>query len=151
MKKQSSAFLHEKNFFIILFLVRIIHHGGITMTPTVLLYNLDNEKGRKIKLICLKLKIRIKKAEKADYLQPIGSLFGLMEPTENGSLTEDTFSDEMLVMKDFSNQLLDRFLLEFKKNHIERVDLKAILTPDNISWNSIKLHEELVKEHESMK
>ena len=35
------------------------------MTPTVLLYNLDNEKGRKIKLICLKLKIRIKKAEKA--------------------------------------------------------------------------------------
>ncbi|MCF2641494.1 MAG: DUF3783 domain-containing protein [Lachnospiraceae bacterium] len=121
------------------------------MTPTILFYNLDNEKGRKIKLICLKLKIRIKKADKNDYFQPIGSLFGLMEPSENVSFSENTFSDEMLVMKDFSNQLLDRFLLEFKKNHIERVDLKAILTPDNISWNSIKLHEELVKEHESMK
>ena len=121
------------------------------MTPTILFYNLDNEKGRKIKLICLQLKIKIKKAEKADYLQPIGSFCGLMEKNNAPSFTGETFTDEMLVMKDFNNELLDRFLFEFRKKQIERVNLKAIVTPQNISWNSLELHEELVKEHESMK
>ena len=121
------------------------------MTPTILFYNLDNEKGRKIKLICLQLKIKIKKAEKADYLQPIGSFFGLMEKNNAPSFTGETFTDEMLVMKDFNNEVLDRFLFEFRKKQIERVNLKAIVTPQNISWNSLELHEELVKEHESMK
>ena len=121
------------------------------MTPTVLFYNLDNEKGRAIKLICMQLKIKIKKAKKEDYLQPIGSFFGLMEKTDAKSFTGDAFTDEMLVMKDFDNRLLDRFLLEFRKKHLERVNLKAILTPENISWNSIELHDELQKEHESMK
>ena len=33
------------------------------MTPLILFYNLSNEKGKKIRLICLKLHIRIKQVD----------------------------------------------------------------------------------------
>lgn len=127
------------------------------MTPLILFYNLNNEKGRKIKLICLKLKIRIRPVAPEDYLKPVGTLAGYKElpVTDAGNAKtsareNDGFSDEMIVMKDFDNRLLDRFLLEMKRAKIERVALKAVLTPDNITWNSIELHDELQKEHEAM-
>lgn len=121
------------------------------MTPTVLFYNLNNEKGRKLKLICLKLKIRIKQVAPEQYLQPIGALAGIKDFQISDELFDGNgFSEEMLVMKDFDNRLLDQFLAEFKRNNLKRVNLKAILTPENISWTSLKLYEELKKEHEAI-
>ena len=122
------------------------------MTPTILFYNLENEKGRRLKLICLKLKIRIKLITPEQYHLPIGCLAGVMESSGDEAIYTGTgFCDEMLVMRDFDNRLLDRFLLEFKKNKIERVGLKAVLTSENVSWNSLQLHDELKKEHEATK
>lgn len=127
------------------------------MTPLILFYNLNNEKGRTIKLICLKLKIRIRPVAPEDYFKPVGTLAGFRElpvsdagNNKTSTCENDVFSDEMLVMKDFDNRLLDRFLLEMKRAKIERIALKAVLTPDNITWNSIELHDELIKEHEAM-
>ena len=99
------------------------------MTPLILFYNLSNEKGKKIRLICLKLHIRIKQIDPVDYAKPIGMLAGI---------------------KDFPGRLLDRFLLEMRRAKIARIALKAVLTPDNITWNSFALHDELQKEHEAM-
>ena len=40
---------------------------------TVLLYNFDEgEKARKIKMVLLKMKVKIKKVSKEQYLEPIG-------------------------------------------------------------------------------
>ena len=47
------------------------------MTPLILFYNLSNEKGKKIRLICLKLHIRIKQVDPVDYAKPIGMLAGI--------------------------------------------------------------------------
>ena len=109
------------------------------MTPLILFYNLSNEKGKKIRLICLKLHIRIKQVDPVDYAKPIGMLAGIKDfpaPQDDASFSSDpkleAFTDEMLVMKDFDGRLLDRFL------------------PDNITWNSFALHDELQKEHEAM-
>ena len=49
------------------------------MTPLILFYNLSNEKGKKIRLICLKLHIRIKQVDPVDYAKPIGMLAGIKD------------------------------------------------------------------------
>ena len=53
-------------------------------------------------------------------------------------------------MKGFDQGTLDRFLREFSRNRIERVDLKAVLTPGNVRWSSLELYEEIKKEHEAL-
>jgi len=123
--------------------------------PTLLFYNLDNETGKKLKFLCLKHKIKIRVVQKSQYPAPIGSLIGLISP-ENAADKEDScakqqdFNDEMLVFCGFPNQLLDAFLLEFKKNRIPRIALKAVLTEQNLLWNSYVLHDELEKEHQTI-
>ena len=121
--------------------------------PVILFYNLDNEKGRRLKLICLKHKIKIKVVPKTDYETAIGTLVGLPDipaPTDSSEVTQEDFNDEMLVFHHFDNQLLDTFLMEFRKNNIPRVNLKAVLTEHNMRWNSYALHQELSAEHEAM-
>lgn len=121
------------------------------MHPVLLFYNLDNETGRRIKLLCLRLKIKIKMISPEQYHQPIGALFGLegVEPLP-GSYEGEGFSEEMLVFKGFDNGLLDMFLQEYSKARIPRVGLKAVLTGQNIHWDSIALHRELMQEEAAM-
>ena len=109
------------------------------MHPVILFYNLENSKGRTLKMLCLRLKIKIRIITKEQYNQTLGALAGI-----------DGFTDEMLVFKGFDNALLDRFLVEFKKLHLTRIGLKAVLTEHNINWDSIALHEELLAEDKKM-
>lgn len=41
------------------------------MIPTVLLYNLDSEKGRQIKTLCLTLRLRARSVAQEDFSQPL--------------------------------------------------------------------------------
>ena len=77
--------------------------------PTVLLYNLDNEKGRKIKLLCLTQKLRARAVSPAEYGEPVGALAGFGERT-GAPYTGPGFSGEMLVMAGLSGRQLDAFL-----------------------------------------
>ena len=116
------------------------------------MYNLNSDKGRKIKLICMKMKLRIRVISPSQYLEPVGYLAGIEGIEPNGNVYEEVgFNDEMLVFKGFDNRTLDRFLKEFPKNKIEKIALKAILTPDNVRWSSLQLHDEIKKEHEALK
>lgn len=36
------------------------------------------------------------------------------------------------------------------KKHVAKINLKATLTEHNAVWNSVALHDELVKEHRSL-
>lgn len=47
------------------------------MVPTVLLYNLENDKGRKIKALCLTLKLRARSVLPEDFGQPLNGVLGL--------------------------------------------------------------------------
>ena len=121
------------------------------MTPTILFYNLNNPKGKQIKLLCMRLKIRIRQVEPADYTLPVGKLLGLDDITLTETGTSETdFTDEMLVFSGFTGGMLDHFLNEYKKMRIPKTALKAIITEHNISWSSIALHAELQKEHDAM-
>ncbi len=118
---------------------------------TVLLYNLNNEKGRKIRFLLVRLGMRIRVIEKEDYGKPLGVLAGMKDVTlENEDAPVEDFDDEMMVLYRFSDKRLDAFLQGMRKEGIERVDLKAVLTPTNCRWNSWQLFQEIQEEHRTM-
>lgn len=53
-------------------------------------------------------------------------------------------------MKNFSPQELDDFLAFFHKNGLSPVELKAVLTPVTMHWNSVQLYKKLKKEQKTM-
>ena len=117
----------------------------------VLLYNLNNEKGRKIRFLLVRLGMRIRVVEKEDYGKPLGVLAGMKDVTlENENAPVEDFDDEMMVLHRFTDKRLDALLQGMRKEGIERVDLKAVLTPTNCRWNSWQLFQEIQEEHRTM-
>lgn len=136
----------------------------------ILLYNLGNKKGEQISGLCSNLDIKIRWVKPEEFYLPLAGLTDfsgkdtkilnvqnntniLNTPLakrdyENG--TKESFSGEMFVMVNFSEELLDRFLREYKLKQIEPVFLKAILTPHNKTWNSLMLNQELIRERLEM-
>ena len=121
---------------------------------TVLVYNMEGgNKGRMVKLICMQMGIRIKTVDKSQYMKPIGELAGLKEITGQGqdeSYEGEGFTDEMLIMCGLTGSRIDQLLDSFRRQKLERIALKAVLTEHNKTWNSIQLHDELCREHEYM-
>ncbi len=58
---------------------------------------------------------------------------------------------EMVFLCGFDMYLLNRFLAAVKKGKLQRVDLKAMLTPANRQWSGRHLLQELAAEHVYMK
>ncbi len=117
----------------------------------VLFFNLSGDKGRKVRMLCMKLGFKIRNVDPSEYMESIGALAGVRDMALTGEKYDGPFfEDEMLVMKDFSNGDLDRFLKGFRSMKIPPVALKAVITETNSSWNCIKLHDEIKAEHEQM-
>ena len=117
--------------------------------PVLLCYNLSGEKMQKIRLAAMRLKIRVRPVEKAEYAQTVAALCGLEEKTDAGYVGAG-FEDEMLVMANFPAGMMNAFLGLFRRMGIAPVALKAMLTPTNAAWNSEKLHAEIAGEHQAM-
>ncbi len=116
--------------------------------PTVLLYNLDTEKGRRIKLLCMALKLRVRSVSPEKYGLTVDQvLHGEGAETSGG----EPFPEEMLVMADMTSGQVDQLLQGFRRKKIQPVALKAIVTPANLQWDARKLRDELTAEHEAMK
>ncbi len=116
--------------------------------PTVLLYNLDTEKGRRIKLLCLSLKMRVKSVPPAAFGMTLAAF--LQGETPEGEEAAQPFSEEMLVMSELTSSQMNTFLQGFRRKKIPPVDLKAVTTPSNLQWNARQLRDELSKEHEAV-
>lgn len=117
--------------------------------PVLLEYNLDNAQKLKLHFICAQLKIVLRSVPKSDYNQPVGALAGLSPRRENPEACGG-FSDEMLVMANFTGALLNAFLNAMRQAKMPSVPLKAVVTPSNAEWNSVRLHDEIRAEHEAM-
>lgn len=118
---------------------------------TVLLYNINEEKSRKLRMLMIRMGMRIRVVEKSDYNLPVGFLAGIKDATlENPEAECSDFQDEMMVMRGFTSKRLDLFLQNMRKEGIQRIDYKAILTSTNSRWNSWQLYQELKAEHEEM-
>jgi hypothetical protein len=117
--------------------------------PVLLCYNLGTEQGRKIMLLAMRLKIRVRPVKPEEYGQTLAALCGL-EPEAPAPADAAPFADPMLVLANFSPELINHFLYGFKQDHIVPVGLKAILTETNQSWHSAALHSQLAEEHAAM-
>ena len=117
--------------------------------PLVLLYNLNHPKGEKIRRMCLGIGLRTRLVAPEEYGQPLGVLAEGTAPQHPWE--GQSFAEEMLVLAHCPGPLLDRFLQGFRRNRIPPVALKAVLTPTNREWNSLQLHQELVREREAIR
>lgn len=122
------------------------------MNETVLLYNFSGTPaGQKLKPILLKLRLKVRIVKPEEYLKPIGHLAGLKTVPGNELHYDGApLPEPMLLMKGFSEPLLDTFLMALRKQKLV-IPLKAVLTEQNAAWDSITLYNELKKEHELMK
>lgn len=117
--------------------------------PQILMYNLDNPRKLKILMICGQLKIKARSVAVSDYAQPIGALAGLRSRTDAVYLGTG-FPEEMLLMANFSGALLNGFLNAMRQNRLPGIPLKAVLTDANADWDSVRLHDEILREHIAM-
>lgn len=120
------------------------------MSPLVLIYNLDAATEARLAALCERLGFCARRVQPWEYGQPIGTLAGL-PAGKNAALSVEAFSEPMLVMCHMLSPQLDAFLQAMRDVGIPRVALKAVLTPNNVAWNSAKLRDDLAREHEAMR
>ena len=139
---------------------------------TVLMYAPEgSSKALRMKPAILRVGAKIKIVTSDMFEEKIGTLVGLTEEEiaeiaataqlsdeEAGhqvTLTQEemqelnNLSEEVLVMWNFENNKIDQLLQNFKKSGVARVNLKAVVTPNNIKWTFAQLVRELQKEHEA--
>ena len=103
---------------------------------TILIYEMKKEKEEKVLTICRKRQITVRKVQLLEYAQSLGSLARISKIPQNRTKDSGTLD---------TNEI-DSFLNDYKNMGISPVELKAVLTPYNIFWNSRQLYEELQKE-----
>lgn len=125
----------------------------MAIKPQILLYNFQqDERTRAIRRYLVRDGVMIRNVQTPEFLESLGFLFELPGFVKNPSFNlGGNFTEEMMVLKDFSSEQLDAFLKFFRQNNLTPVALKAVLTPVTQHWNSLQLYEELKKEHEAMK
>lgn len=116
-----------------------------------LLYNLsEGEKLQKLRFHLLKLGVRARTVAPEEFGRPIGSLCSLEGFSPEVNAEEGSFSEEMLVLCGLSGSQLDALLDALRASRVS-LSLKAVVTEENAQWSSLRLHEELVREHEAMR
>ena len=105
-----------------------------------LLYNFNEEKLKMIKMVCMMMQVRFKEVARAEYEQPLGEVY-----------QGEEFQEEMLVLHGFDGSKLQKFLIALQRVGVGRIELKAMITENNKSWNGLALYEELCQEREAFK
>ncbi len=113
------------------------------MRPTILSFNLADERLARLRFVCMKLGLAVKAVPAEDFTRPIAALCGLADAGEN-------LSGEMIVFCHMDNGQVSRFLQTARQLRFAPVALKAILTPTNAGWTPIQLHTELKAEREAV-
>lgn len=123
----------------------------------VLFYTGDYKKKRQILQLCRQLGIRTKELKVSDSNLSLSLLaapgkkpaayFTQNGPDKGKKAPADYQLPEIMVFSGFSGDYLDQFLSAYKQAGIEKISLKAILTPYNFGWSLYELIKELEKEH----
>ena len=119
------------------------------MRETVLLFNFkDKQKLLNVELVLFPLKVRIKKVDKKDYLQPVGLFAGSKDVEAVDNLYEgDELEKEMMIFCNLPEQKLNLLLSGLRNSKAGPIPYKAVLTSVNQHWNALRCFEELKAEH----
>ena len=118
----------------------------------ILLYNFkDEDRLHQIRRYLNRHRISVRMVQQPEYLESLGFLFEIPGFSKNPVFNlGKNFQEEMMVLNGFSGSELDGFLAFFKENSLPAVKLKAVLTPVTMHWDSMKLYDELMREHEAL-
>ena len=119
------------------------------MAGTILSFGFSPAENKKIKTVCDKVGLRLKKIGVEDYGQPIGSFLGLAEKNE---APEHGFAldGQMLVFADVTDKQLDAVFSGLRTARVGVSSLKAVLTQTNAQWTAHALITELKEEREQL-
>ena len=113
---------------------------------TVLMYNCSEEFSR-LKQIFAMLRLRMRVVEPDRYHVSLEELAqGKGEPGEKAQ----PLAEPMLVFCGLPQALLNQVLEVIRVAKLPPIPLKAVLTDTNRTWNTIQLHEELLREREAI-
>lgn len=120
----------------------------MTNIKKVLLFNVGMIKEGQIFNICKSLNIIPVKIKVEQYSECLGYLAGIKGIKSNGRVYNGmAFPKEMMVFSGINSEELDIFLNKYNEAGIEKINLKAVITPFNVNWTGEMLYKELVKEH----
>ena len=114
---------------------------------TILIYNCSGEPFSKLKQIFAMLRLRMRVVEPSRYHISLGELAqGKGEPGAEA----EPLPEPMLVFCYMPQALLNQVLEVIRVAKLPPIPLKAVLTQDNRTWDTRQLHQELLKERESI-
>lgn len=118
-----------------------------------LLYNFNEEKLKMIKMVCMMMQVRFKEVARAEYEQPLGCFIGnFWNRKSRRSLSGRRISwKKCWCCMDLTGSKLQKFLIALQRVGVGRIELKAMITENNKSWNGLALYEELCQEREAFK
>lgn len=136
------------------------------------LYYHTNEAGsekrvRQLKSVMVRMGVRIKNIEPGQILESVGYLAGMpgyrsaeesagsgREPEAAQKADMPTAEQErpvidqdILVLRNFTSGRMDFLFYNLKKAGVPKIDLKAVITPQNAGWTFYHLYQELKEEH----
>ncbi len=119
----------------------------------ILLYHFtDEEREARIKTILKRMKIKTKSISGEMMSQKVGYLVEMPSFKETvGEEPAELFDQEVMVMQGINNKRMNEILLNFKAENIEKIALKAIVTPYNMFWTFSRLCKTIQKDHLSIK
>ncbi len=113
----------------------------------VLLFNIEDAKGIKIKNLCRKLYFEAQDVEKTQFGYKLGYLLGASD--DDSVSRDEDFDDEMLYLADIDSGMLNIFLAQLRRLKAP-VALKAVKTETNMAFTAYELHREISAEREAL-
>ena len=114
---------------------------------TILMYNCSGEEFSKLRQIFAMLRLRMRVVEPDRYHIPLEELAqGKGEPGEEG----EPIPEAMLVFCGLPQALFSQVLEVIRAAKLPPIPLKAVLTDANRTWDTRRLHGELLKEREAI-
>lgn len=126
---------------------------------TLFFYTDHYNKDRLITQLCRQFGIGVRKLKPSDVNTPLAAL---VSPGMKGSsfpkeaawtkqkAPEGYLLPEIMIFSGFSQEFLFQFLSAYKDAGIEKISLKAMVTPYNFSWSLFSLIKELEREQTEM-
>ena len=118
----------------------------------ILSYIKSQKKAEQLQRFCERLQLHNIQIMQQDLGKELGELCGIYKGSRGTHAPVPLFYQmpEILVFSGIPENMLDLVLAEYRKEGIEQIALKAIVTPHNIGWTVYELSSELAKEHEAM-
>ena len=110
----------------------------------------DKNKFDRISKLCEKCGYSCCQIQNADVNRTILELISGQSAGKKVSAPQLYFLPEMMIFQGLADKEVHRFLEMYRAEGLPTVDLKAVVTPWNLTWTLYELAEHLKEEHRSM-